>query len=117
MIYREDVIEVCDHFYWIATQNIEPLHLVSGKVVFNLMNIIDFMDPLRPGEPGYESGAPCRVDSFYAPIIKMKGRSPSDLYSVSGLTNPMNEFKAVYDHFGFKGLTFNEVWSGKPLIR
>jgi len=114
LVYREDVIAACDDFYWIATQNIEPLQARCGDVLFNVINIVDFMDPLRPGEPGYDVGAPCNVSSFYTPILKIKGRPPTDLYCISGLTNPMNEFKAVYEHHGFKGLTFRVMWTGQP---
>jgi hypothetical protein len=114
LVYPEQVIEACGDFYWVATQNIEPLHAVSHGAVFNLINIVDFMDPLEPGVPGYDVGAPCNVASFYAPIIKIKGRPPTDMYCISGLGNPKNEFKPVYERYGFKGLVFQTVWQGEP---
>jgi hypothetical protein len=31
---------------------------------------------------------------------------------VSGVGNSMSEFKGVYDHYGFTGLRFTEIWRG-----
>lgn len=113
LAYPEELVGACEDFYWVATQNIEPLRVVSGSILFSLLNIIEFMEPLLPGEPGYEQGAPCNVVEFYAPIIRIRRRDPTELYCVSGVTNPMNEFKAVYERYGFKGLEFREIWKSR----
>ena len=66
---------------------------------------------VRPdGTFGFEENAPCIVHEFYAPIFRIAGQNPTDLFCVSGLTNPLNEFKGVYEAFGFSGLKFTEIW-------
>lgn len=114
LAYREELIAACDDFYWIASQHSELLQVRCGEAILNVINIIAFMEPLQRDELGYETGTPCNVISFYAPIFKIRGRPPMDLYCLSGLTNPMNEFKPVYDHYKFKGLTFPSIWTEKP---
>jgi len=56
--------------------------------------------------------APCVVDQFYAPVFRIAGQSPLDIFCVAGFGIQGDEFKHIYDTNGYRGLAFEEVWAG-----
>jgi|GEM_PF-6772292 len=83
----------------------ERLSMQADGVQFSAINFVDFL-PLS-----VDGKAPCPVDRFIAPVFRLQSRNPTELFCISGFEVPFDEFKPVYDHFGFEGLTFEEIWS------
>jgi hypothetical protein len=110
LVVREDVLGVCEDFKWVSCEGSEPLLIRQGEIRFEVINIVDFLSPPRPGTPG---APPCPVDSHYKALFRIRGRPERQLFCVSGVGNPMNEFKGVYDEYGFTGLRFTEIWRGE----
>ena len=108
-VVREDAMQLCEDFYWVAIQGTEPLSLQCGDVEFFIINIVDWVSAPQPGVPG---APPCPVDTHYKALLRIEGTAPGSLYCVSGLGTPMNEFKGVYDRYGFSGLRFTPIWQG-----
>lgn len=110
LVIREDVLTECEDFYWVSRESNESLLLRHGATAFEVINIIDFLSP--PSLEEARGEPPCPVDKYYTALFRIKGRPPEQLFCVSGVDNPLNEFKGVYDHHGFTGLRFTEIWSG-----
>jgi hypothetical protein len=109
LVVRVEVIQNCEDFYYMSRDGTESSELRCGDVSFEVINVVDFLPPPAP-EAGCD--APCLVDRYYSALFRMKARS-SEIFCIQGVTSPdMNEFKQVYDHYGFKGLNFHEIWTG-----
>lgn len=93
--------ECSDMLY--ATGGAERLSLLAGTVPFTAINPLDPLPALEAGPVPF-SGA------YFMPVFRLRGQNPSDLFCISGVATPMDEFKNVYDHHGFSGLIFEEVW-------
>lgn len=105
LVVREDAFD-CDDFYYLTRDGNEPLPLKCGDVWFEVINIVDTIGP--PGE----GSAPCAVDQYYSALFRLEGRG-AEVFCVSGVSHPANEFKSVYESYGFTGLSFVEVWRGE----
>src|SRR5258706_6053717 len=112
LVYRDDLLVKCEEVFWLSREGTERLPLRCGSVSLEVANVVDFLSPesggARTGRP------PCPVDKHYKAIIRIRGQSETDLFCVSGVAGiELNEFKGVYDYFGFKGLTFTQIWRGE----
>ena len=87
-----------------ATDGTERLSLLASDRPFTAVNPTELLSAPPRGT------APCSVDRFYAPVFRIRGRDPVELFCVSGFDVPLDEFKHVYDLHGFAGLVFEEVW-------
>ena len=92
----------CSHMLY-ATGGNERLALLADGVPFTAINPIDFFPALEDGPVPWPEG-------FFAPVFRLRDQDPLDLFCVSGLVHPMDDFKKVYDHYEFKGLRFEEFW-------
>jgi hypothetical protein len=108
-VVREDVLPACEDFYWVCREGNELLSLKGGVISFAVVNPIEFLAPPEP-TPG---GSPCPVDRHYSALFRIEGKPSHEIFCVSGVGNPMNEFKGVYEQYGFTGLRFTEIWRGQ----
>jgi hypothetical protein len=112
LVYRDSLLVKFEDFYWVSREGAEVLPLRCGDVSFEAVNIVDFLKP--PHEPNQPNLPPCPVDKHYSAVFRIAGRPKTDLFCVSGVAGvDLNEFKGVYDHCGFEGLTFTEIWRGE----
>lgn len=97
----DGLCECSDMLY--ATGGTERLMLEAGDVPFTAINPIDPFPPLQMGSVPFPKG-------WFAPVFRIQDQNPLDLICISDAVVPMDEFKNVYDHYGFKGLMFEEIW-------
>jgi hypothetical protein len=107
---RSDVFTACEDFHWVTRDGCERLPLKAGTMWFEVIHPVVFL----PG-PGRDADSPpCAVDGYYAALFRIEGRPADELFCVSGVTGvPLNEFKPVYEEYGFTGLRFTEIWRGE----
>lgn len=101
-----EAMSQCDHMYY-AAEGTERLAMRGMHKSFSAINSLDALPKPASGT------SPCIVDQFNASIFRIEGAPATDVYCVSGFEIPMDEFKNVYDAYGFSGLIFEEVWSGE----
>jgi hypothetical protein len=101
-----DAMFECAEMYH-ATSGNERLAMQGEHKSFMAINPLDFAPPAtRPGPP-------CAVDRFYASLFRLRSAPAVELFCVTGFEVPMDEFKNVYDSFGFSGLEFELIWEGE----
>src|SRR4030095_10555334 len=96
----------CEKMYYCCSMGSELLAIETSSGDFRVVNPVDFLEKPNTGD------APCPIDRFYTPLFRIKGRDPTDVFCVSGLGTPGDQFKNLYDQFAFAGLEFTEIWRG-----
>lgn len=91
--------------YYCCTMSGELLAVKTQHGYFQVINVLTTVPRPSSGD------APCVVDEFYAPIFRIDGRDPTQLYCIEGLGDA-DQFKLIYDELGFRGLVFERVWQG-----
>jgi hypothetical protein len=105
LVLSEEAWEECTAMYYVCSMgNTELLSIETTEADFRAINPLHFAPlPRSPDEP-------FDLDHFYAPLFRMRKRQATDLYCLEGTTVEGDEFKHVYDKFGFRGLNFECVW-------
>lgn len=103
----EEAWEECEVMYYVLSMGRELLAAGDAEYFFRIYNSLEF------APPSDDSARPFDLGSFYAPIFRLRGRDPTELYCLSGTQVPGDEFKFCYDQFGFRGFVFEEVWSSE----
>jgi hypothetical protein len=94
----------CEKMYYCCSMGSELIAVETPLGDFRVINPLGFLP--KPDV----NDAPCPIDRFYAPLFRITGRDPTDVCCVSGLGPQGDQFKSVYDRFGFTGLEFTEIW-------
>lgn len=94
-----------DEMYYCCSLGSELLAIETPHGYFVGVNPLEILPRAKEGD------APCLVDQFYAPVFRILGREPTDLFCVEGLG--ADDFKRIYDESGFRGLVFEEIWRGE----
>lgn len=103
----EDAWEHCEPMYYALCENsIEFPSVANRNGDFRIIHPLQFLPP---------SDNPSQVcDLTYAgTIFRMQGRPPEEVFCLEGIAVPNDEIKRAYEIYGFKGLIFEEVWSGE----
>lgn len=107
LVIQEDDLINCEDMYYLTASGTECLMLSDGTKSFNAINPVEFLPPPSQGS------SPCLVDKHYMPLFRIIGMPKTDLFTTTGFLPPGDEFAAVYEQFGFKGLCFETVWTGE----
>jgi hypothetical protein len=78
-----------------ATGGNERLALVAGDRPFVVIN------PLYVLHAPADGSAPCLIDRFYAPIFRIAGRDPTELFCAAGLAVPGDSSSTCTTNTGF----------------
>ncbi len=106
LVVRQDVLETCEDFYWVTQDGCEPLPLRSGDVRFEVIHPVNIL-------PSGRGGPPCPIDRYCSALFRIEGFA-EQVFCAEGVSGvPLNEFKQVYEEFGFSGLRFIEIWRGE----
>lgn len=106
-VLSEEAWEKCEDMYYVLESGNELLAAKNATSYYRIINPLDFAPP--SDDPIF----PFNLNSFNAPVFRLKNRNPAELFCLSGSETPGNEFKYTYENFGFTGLSFEEVWREK----
>jgi hypothetical protein len=110
LVVRSDVFTTCEDFHWVTRDGCERLPLKAGATWLEVIHPVVVL-PVRVGGV---NGPPCDVDGYHSALFRIEGRPTEHLFCVSGVSGvPLDDFKSVYDEYGFTGLHFSEIWRGE----
>jgi hypothetical protein len=101
---QEKAWEEAQDMYYVLNMGNELLDAGNSDLYYRIINPLSFAPETT------DSNTLCNLDKFYSPIFRLKNYDPTDLFCYSGSEVSGDEFKYCYDLFGFKGLSFEEVW-------
>jgi len=125
---------LCPGSFVIDSRAFETLRLILGEAgellplefqgtVYYVVNILQCWDCLDQVNTKWVTGArtklKIRIKEFAfnplcfstASVFKIPERRLTDIFTITGLGSPEEEFKSVVEKGGFKGIRFDEVWS------
>jgi len=104
----EEAWEKCMNMYYVIT-GMNNIELVSIRTVEANMRVIIPRDVLPATA---DASLPCDL-KYASSLFRIAGRPKTELFCLEGTEVPGDEFKYVYDKFGFEGLIFEEIWRGE----
>jgi hypothetical protein len=88
-----------DLYYLLEYGDIEIPWIVTRECALRLVNPLQVLPSISSSTLGQANK-----------IFRIGERPTSELFCLEGTSVHADEFKYIYDHFGFQGLEFTEIW-------